>query len=180
MGIDPVTLGLIVAAASTATGVATTIQQQNQQSKAKQSANNAAADQARQLRAAAAQERADRLRRLQIAQGRTLALTAASGGVEGTGQLLLGQLVRDAQADLATTSTNTANRLAANGSQLNANLASIGSTNVGMGVATSLFGGAQAGLAGYQSATQINAALKPPVGPSGHLSSIYDPTPYGP
>lgn len=182
MGIDPVTVGIILAAASTATGVVSMQQQAAQQSKAKQSANNAAAEQARQLRAAAAQERGDRIRRLQIAQGRTLALTAASGGVEGTGQLLLGQLVRDAQTDLASTSANNANRQGANRAQLNSNLASIGSTNTALGAGSALLGGVQAGIGGYQAATEINTAIKPPApaAPTGHLSSIYSPVPYGP
>jgi hypothetical protein len=163
MGIDPVTLGAIVAVATTATGTVTAVQAHNQQKDAKASARDAAADQARQLRAAAAQERADRIRRLNIAQGRTQAALASSGGVDGTGDVLLGQLVRDAQADLSTTSANSANRLRGNASQLGANLAQIGSTNLGMAVGGAALGGAQAGVGGYQAGQQINAALNPPV-----------------
>lgn len=173
MGIDPVTIGAIVAAASATAGGVAAVQQYSQQKDARQSASDAAKEQARQLRSAAAQERNDRIKRLQIAQGRTLALTAASGGVAGTGELLLGQLVRDAQADLATSSANSANRLAANSAQRDANLASIGRTNLGLSAASTALGAGQTYLGTYQAATQINSALStPPPPPQGMAASL--------
>lgn len=160
--IDPVTIAIALSVATAAAGTASAVQQAHQQSKARKSAQAVAAEQARQLRAAAAQEREHRIRRLQVAQGRTLALAAASGGVDGSGQVLLGQLVRDAQADLAATSTNASNAMGANASQLNANLAQIGSTNMGMAVTQSLLTGATVGLGAYNAASQVNGATATP------------------
>lgn len=161
MGLAEGLVAALAAAGSAAVGGISAIQQSSQQKDARQSAREAANQQAIQLRAAAKQERDERIRRLQTAQGRTLALTAASGGVAGTGELLLGQLVRDAQADLATSSANARNRAGANQSQLDANLASIGRTNLGLAAASTALGATQSYFGAYQAATQINTALTP-------------------